>query len=238
MSEKSASGERGPFADAAQQSFTLPSRYYLDQNILEQEFQKIFQRSWLYVEHVSDLPVIGSFITDDVAGQPNVVMCGQDNEVRAFFNVCQHRGHLLLTGRDQVKNRIVCPYHAWCYCLKGELKTARMTRDIPGFERADFDLKPVQHALVAGMIFVNLDPNATPEYGDLPEFEKTILDYLPEMREYAANHRFDFEVAANWKVVIDNFFRRIPYPCDPPDLGHTLQREDCKITNWQTLSLL
>lgn len=225
MTERLISGERGPFAHAAQHSYTLPSRYYLDQDIHDQEIQKIFLRSWLYVGHISDLPLLGSFITDDVAGQPIVVVRGQDNEIRSFFNVCQHRGHLLLTGRGQVKSRIVCPYHAWCYGLEGKLKTARMTRDVPGFERQDFGLKPVQHAVVAGLIFVNFDPDATPEDGDLPAFEKTILDNLPEMRDYAAKHRFDFDVMANWKVIVDNFSEGYHIPVAHPTLA-TLYNEE------------
>ena len=149
MKDRLVEGERGFFVASAQQSFTLPSRYYLEPDILQQETQKIFLRSWLYVGHISDLPELGSYMTMELAGQPIVVILGQNKELRVFFNVCQHRGHILLDGRGQVKNRIVCPYHAWCYGLDGELKTARLTRDVPGFERADFGLKIVQHALVA-----------------------------------------------------------------------------------------
>ncbi len=217
-------GERGPFACEAQHSYTLPSRFYLDQDIHQQEIRKIFLRSWLYVGHVLDLPEAGSYITEELAGQPIVVIRGQDGAIRAFFNVCQHRGHILLSGRGQVKNLITCPYHAWCYGLDGMLKTARMTRDVPGFDRSHFGLKPVQHTLVAGMIFVNFDPNAAPADGDLPAFEKTILDHLPEMPDYAARYRFDFEVAANWKVVVDNFSEGYHIPVAHPTLA-TLYNE-------------
>ena len=144
MKDRLVEGERGFFVASAQQSFTLPSRYYLEPDILQQETQKIFLRSWLYVGHISDLPELGSYMTMELAGQPIVVILGQNKELRVFFNVCQHRGHILLDGRGQVKNRIVCPYHAWCYGLDGELKTARLTRDVPEFERADFGLKIVQ----------------------------------------------------------------------------------------------
>lgn len=217
-------GERGPLSDNAQQSYTLPSRYYLDQDIHQQEVQNIFLRSWLYVGHVSDLPEVGSYITEELAGQPIVVIRGKDGVIRSFFNVCQHRGHILLKGRGQAKNLITCPYHAWCYGLDGSLKTARMTKDVPGFDRADFGLKQVNHAFVAGLIFVNFDPDAKPEDGDLPKFEKTILDNLPEMPDYAARHRFDFEVAANWKVVVDNFSEGYHIPVAHPTLA-TLYNE-------------
>ena len=130
MGENLVSGEKGVFAETAQNSYTLPSRYYTDEDIHQQELSKIFQRSWLYVGHISDLPEVGSYITDEIAGQPVMVLRGQNAEINAFFNVCQHRGHLLLSGRGQTGKRIVCPYHAWCYGLDGGLVTARMTRDV------------------------------------------------------------------------------------------------------------
>jgi carnitine monooxygenase subunit len=224
MDEHVVSGEKGGFDKNAKKSFTLPSRYYTDEAIHQQEILKIFQRSWLYVGHVSDLPEIGSYITEDIADQPVLILRAKDNEIRAFFNVCQHRGHLLLSGRGQTGNRIVCPYHAWCYGLDGALATARMTRDIADFDRADFGLKPIQHALVAGMIFINFDPSTTPEDGNLPAFEKTILGHLPKMPKYAAHHRFDFDIAANWKVVVDNFSEGYHIPIAHPILA-TLYNE-------------
>ena len=100
-------GEKGAFSDCAQESFTLPSRYYTDPSIHDQEMSAIFQCSWLYVGHVSDLPDVGSYLTEEVAGQPILIVRSQDNSLRAFFNVCQHRGHTLLSGRGQLKGRIV-----------------------------------------------------------------------------------------------------------------------------------
>lgn len=219
------SGEKGVFADVAHESFTLPSRFYVDPEIHAQEIRKIFQRSWLYAGHVMDLPEVGSYLTLELAGQPILILRSTDGEIRAFFNVCQHRGHILLSGRGQLKARIVCPYHAWCYSLDGSLFTARMTRAVPDFDKANFSLKPIQLALAAGLIFINLDPKATPEDGDLPQFERSILDHLPEMPSYAANHRFDFDIAANWKVVVDNFSEGYHIPVAHPKLA--------TLYNWQ-----
>ncbi len=219
------SGERGAFAEVAQESFTLPSRYYLEPEIHAQEIDKIFRRSWLYAGHVTDLPEAGSYMTEDLAGQPVLILRSKDGQIRAFFNVCQHRGHILLSGRGKLKARIICPYHAWSYGLDGSLATARMTGNVPGFDTADFSLKPIQLAVVAGLIFINLDPAVTPEDGDLAEFEKSILDHLPEMPGYTANHRFDFDIAANWKVVVDNFSEGYHIPVAHPKLATLYNRE-------------
>jgi choline monooxygenase len=134
-----------------------------------------------------------------------MIVRSKDGDLRAFFNVCQHRGHLLLSGRGRLKRRIVCPYHAWCYGLDGSLVAARKTEDVPDFNTTNFSLKPIQLAVVAGLIFINFDPRASPEDGELPEFEDSILGHLPDMPRFAASHRLDFDIAANWKVVVDNF---------------------------------
>jgi phenylpropionate dioxygenase-like ring-hydroxylating dioxygenase large terminal subunit len=192
MSADFVSGERGFVAEVAHESFTLPARYYVDQDIHAHEIRRIFHRSWLYAGHVMDLPDVGSYLTVDLSGQPILVLRSKDGEVRAFFNVCQHRGHILVSGQGRLKTRIVCPYHAWCYGLDGFLLTARLTENLSDFDIANFSLKPVKLAVVAGLIFINLDPEATPEGGELHEFEASILGHLPEMPSYTARHRFDF----------------------------------------------
>ncbi len=226
MTSGPVSGERGAFTEVAQRSYTLPSRFYLDPDIHAQEMRKIFQRSWLYAGHVSDLPDAGSYLTEDLAGQPILVVRGQEGDIRAFYNVCQHRGHLLLSGQGQLKRRIICPYHAWCYGLDGSLEAARLTGDMSDFDLANFSLKPIQLALVAGLIFINFDPKATPQDGELAQFEATILGHLPEMPGYAKYRRFDFEIAANWKTVVDNFLEGYHIPVAHPELASLYKPED------------
>ena len=228
VEDKLTKGERGSFTKCAQDSFTLPSRYYIEPSILEQEIKNIFLRSWLYVGHISDLPGLGSYMAMELFGQPIVIIRSENNEIRVFFNVCQHRGHVLLKGQGKIKSRIVCPYHAWCYGLDGELKSARLTQNVPGFNLAEFGLKTVQHFFVAGMIFVNFNPEASPEEGSLQDFEKTILDHLPKMPQYIAKHRFDFDVAANWKVVVDNFSEGYHIPVAHPSLAELYNKKTIK----------
>ncbi len=79
-----------------------------------------------------DLLDVGSYLTVDLSGQPILILRSKDGEVRAFFNVCQHRGDILVSGQGRLKTRIVCPYHAWCYGLDGSLLTARA--GFSGFE--------------------------------------------------------------------------------------------------------
>src|SRR5690606_20912840 len=111
-------GSGGAFTSDASRSWTLPSRYYTDEAIAAQEQERIFQRSWCYVGHVSELAEPGSYVTDRVANQPVVVLRDKDGTLRAFYNVCRHRGHLLLQSCGRVRPAgITCPYHAWTYSL-------------------------------------------------------------------------------------------------------------------------
>ena len=147
-------GERGAFRTNHLESLTLPSRYYTDDAIYRRELHAVHYRSWCYVGHVSDIPRPRDYFTDIIAGQPIFVMRDRNSEIRAFFNVCQHRGHELLKGRGSLKVGIACPYHAWFYNLDGTLRNAPHTETVANFDRAQFSLRAVNVAQSAGLLFV------------------------------------------------------------------------------------
>ncbi|MDX1400806.1 MAG: aromatic ring-hydroxylating dioxygenase subunit alpha [Kiloniellales bacterium] len=219
MSSKSVSGKRGPFTDEATTSFTLPSRYYTDEEIHRRELRNIFQKSWCYVGHITDLEEPGSYFVDNIAGQPVLVIRGQDERIRAFFNVCQHRGHELLCGRGKVRAAITCPYHGWTYGLDGLLLAARLTDDVPDFRRSDFPLIELPLSISAGLIFVNPDVDANSFEAEAENFGETILQHLPDMAQFVAHYRFTFEIEANWKIVVDNFSEGYHIPVAHPELS-------------------
>ncbi len=198
-------GERGSFSRDPYRSYTLPSRFYTDPSVHARELERIFHRSWCYVGHESELADAGDFFVERVAQQPVVVVRGEDGEVRAFFNVCQHRGHELLQGSGSLRTGITCPYHGWTYGLDGSLRSARLTDRLRDFDRSCFSLRRLAVARCAGLILVNLDDTASDFDADMAGLEATILDHLPRMPEFAAAYRFDFDIAANWKLVVDNF---------------------------------
>src|SRR5262245_44004102 len=101
---------------------TLPSRCYTDAAIYARELELIFRRCWQPVGHAADLADAGRYLTGRVAGQDIAVVRGRDGSLRAFFNVCQHRGHRLLRGKGELDDVITCPYHAWGYGLDGRLR--------------------------------------------------------------------------------------------------------------------
>ena len=132
------------FEAEPERSRTLPGRYYCDPEIFEQEKRRIFQHSWQYVGHVSMLPAPGSYIVREILDQSLFLLRDREGELRAFFNVCQHRAHRLLEGEGQLAAIVTCPYHGWAYDLAGALRSARGAEGLEGFDKKDFSLVPVR----------------------------------------------------------------------------------------------
>jgi choline monooxygenase len=201
-----------PFDGDAEQSFTIPARYYLDADILEQEKEAIFYRNWWYSGHQSQLTEPGCYLTVQVCEQNIIVIRDKSGELKAYYNVCQHRGHELLFGNGKVRT-ITCPYHAWSYDFDGDLKAARNTEKMVNFDKCQFSLKPVQVEVFCGLVFVNLDPEAIPLQIQAAGLETEIREFCPRVDEVIFAQRDDYAVASNWKVMVDNFLEC--YHCHP-----------------------
>ena len=132
-----------PFRADPAESYTLPARFYHDPEIWAHEKEAIFYKTWNYAGHVSQVAEPGQFLTVRIHEQNIFVAHTRTGELRAFYNVCPHRGHELLSGTGK-KNIITCPYHAWAFDFDGTLKSARNTEEVKGFKREEFSLRPVQ----------------------------------------------------------------------------------------------
>ena len=183
-----------PFRDDPAQSFTLPARFYLDDDIYRHEMEKIFKRSWWYAGHASQIPKVGDYLTTSIDEQSIFIVRDREQNLRAFYNVCQHRGHELVDGSGHA-NVIVCPYHAWSYDLDGSLIGARNTAKMAGFNKCDFSLKAVQVEIFCGMVFVNLDPQALPLSEQTGNLETEIRKYCPDVDNLSFAQRDTYEVA-------------------------------------------
>ncbi|MEL6421909.1 MAG: aromatic ring-hydroxylating dioxygenase subunit alpha [Pseudomonadota bacterium] len=192
------------FCKRADQSFTLPARFYTDRTIFDVEQEKIFARAWWYAGHQSQVAEPGCFLTTQIHSQNVFVIRGRDGALNAFYNVCQHRGHELLEGTGRT-NVITCPYHAWAYDFDGTLKAARNTDRMAAFNKCDFALKAVRVEVFCGMVFVNLDEDAQPLAEQAGGLEEELRTYCPKIDEVVFAQRDTYDVAANWKVMIDNF---------------------------------
>ena len=201
-----------PFTADPSVSYTMPARFYVSVDIYDMEKEAIFYKTWHYAGHVSQVAEKRSYFTTKIHEQNVFVTRGQDDEIRAFYNVCAHRGHELLEGAGR-KSVITCPYHAWAFDFEGNLVNARNSENVAGFNKCDFSLKPVRMEIFCGMIMINLDPEATPFAEQFDGLEDEIRQYMPSVDTLEFAQRDTFDVASNWKVLVDNFLEC--YHCAP-----------------------
>lgn len=201
-----------PFRSDASKSFTIPARFYHDPEIYQMEKSAIFYRNWWFAAHRSQLSEPGNFVTTKVFDQDVVIVRARDHTLKAFYNVCQHRGHRLVEGSGK-KHVLTCPYHAWAYDLGGNLRSARHTERMDGFNACEFALKPVRVEDYCGLVFVNLDLDAIPFADQAEGLGDEIRHYCPEVEQMVFAQRDTYTVESNWKVLIDNFLEC--YHCGP-----------------------
>lgn len=194
----------GRFDADPEKSYTIPKDYYTDPAIFAREKEAIFFKAWNYVCHTSQVAEAGAYVTVRIIDQNIVVMRGQDEVLRAFYNVCSHRAHELLHGCGHTR-MITCPYHAWTYHTDGKLRTAVGQKRVEGFEADEFALKQVKLEEYAGFIFVNLDPDASPLHAEAGSLADDIKGYCADVPGLKFAHRLTYEIKANWKNVVDNF---------------------------------
>ncbi|GAB5470512.1 MAG: SRPBCC family protein [Rhodospirillales bacterium] len=209
-----------PLSDDPALSPTLPGYYYSDPAVLEREKQAIFFRDWQLIGHRSQLAAAGDYITCEILGQKVFALRDGKDTLRAFFNVCQHRAHELLSGRSgNTRNAVVCPYHAWTYRLDGSLRTARGTEKMPAFDPADYGLVPLRLEEVLGFLFVSLDPEApslaerqAAFFADLRR-EMPWIEEVRVLTDQAIDGLDDGCLEANWKILAENCLEC--YHCAP-----------------------
>jgi Rieske 2Fe-2S family protein len=182
---------------------TLPQRYFVSPEIFAEELQKIFASNWLLVGHQSQLAKPGDYFLAEVADESLIVVKDQRSTIRAFYNVCRHRGARLCEEQNGHATAIQCPYHAWTYALDGRLLGAPHMDETPGFNKAEYPLKPVRLGLWEGFVFVNLaDASASLEKWFKPLAGKFSAWNPGTLR---SAKRIEYEVWANWKLVFQNY---------------------------------
>ncbi len=195
---------RGDYDEIANRSHSINTRCYLDPKFLQIEREQIFRRSWQFLCHEEKLCQPGSFVTLTLEGQPVVAMRNRGGEIRAYYNVCKHRGHELLKGEGQTK-RITCPYHAWTYDLDGALVNAPRSEYLENFDREKICLNRIQAEVFCHLVFVNLDPDAPALATQSGELADEIMRYAPDLAQLTFSTRLTYRIRANWKAVVDNF---------------------------------
>jgi glycine betaine catabolism A len=199
------------------QSRMLPRDAYVSPRVFAFEQERFFAGSWVCVGREGDLAGTGAQRAVKVGGAGVLLVRGADGRVRAFANTCRHRGHELLgVGEQTTRRTVLCPYHAWTYDLDGSLRAA------PGF-RDHTQFRPIEHGLVElpleswhGFLFVNGSGDAPPFAEHIGALDELVAPYQPERLVPLASH--DYQLAANWKVVLENYHECYHCPLIHPEL--------------------
>ena len=179
----------------------LPGGRYTDPRFhaLEQEF--IFRRTWLLAAHIDEIPDPGCYMRWENAGEPVVLVHGEDGEVRAFYNTCSHRGAPVVTEDNGQARRLVCAYHAWTYATDGSLVGFRNPEDFRGLDKSCRGLRMIRCERFGNLLFVNFDDAA-------PTFVEWLGPIAEEWEEFqfdkcrlAGRHIFDLD--CNWKIAME-----------------------------------
>jgi len=196
-------------------SDTIPSSWYTDPAFHQVDRDAVFAQSWQNVGSADQVREAGQFIVGTVADNPVIVVRGEEGELRAFYNVCKHRGGPLALCDGQAKS-LRCQYHGWTYLLDGSLRGVPKMDRSELFDKKDFGLVPIKVDLWEGQVFVHLGADPRP----VGETFKGIVERIAPTNVGGLRfaRRVDYEVGCNWKVYVDNFLEGYHVPFVHPEL--------------------
>jgi Rieske 2Fe-2S family protein len=206
----------------------LPGNTYTDPTIFEIEQENIFEKMWFCAVRSADLPDAGNFRTVQIGRESVLVTRSRDGSLRAFLNICRHRGaKLCVEETGTVKRNFQCPYHAWTYGLDGKLVAAPNLTSMPDIDRVEYGLKTVHLREWLGYAWLSL--------ADEPaSFEETVQQDVRErlgnldaignyqVSELELGRRITYDVKANWKLIIENFMECYHCATIHPELTEVL----------------
>ncbi|MFC5218750.1 aromatic ring-hydroxylating oxygenase subunit alpha [Streptomyces coerulescens] len=207
---------------------TLPGRHYTDPEIFALEQERIFETMWFCVARAAELDKPGSFRTHQVGRESVLITRSRDGSVKAFLNICRHRGAKLCTAESgEVRRAFQCPYHAWTYGLDGKLVAAPNLTSMPDIDRTAYGLAEVHVREWLGYVWVclaDIPPSfesdvmgaVVDRLGDVESIDRYDIDHLQVGR------RITYEVRANWKLVIENFMECYHCATIHPELTEVL----------------
>ena len=196
---------------------SLPAKAYVDASVLRWEMEHFFDGSWVCVGRSQDLRNAGDRRVVNLGHERALLVRDESGKLRAFYNVCRHRGHELMEVGETASGRFVrCPYHAWAYGLDGSLKGAPGYAGVASFDKADYPLVPVRIAEWQGWVFANASGDAVP----FEEHVGNLGDMIGNhgSRELVTAARQDYEVEANWKILVENYHECYHCPSIHPEL--------------------
>ena len=207
-----------------QEDWSLDQRFYKDESIFDLEKNHIFYDSWIFIGHESQIPNKGDYFVYKLLEEEIIVLRNKENEVKAFFNVCRHRGSRICLEESGNTSRFSCPYHSWTYNLDGKLLAAKSLRE--GIDKSTLGLHRCNIASVSGMLLINLSDNPQ-SLANLQSDLKEPFEMFGFEDLKVAAHK-NYPIASNWKLAVENY--QECYHCAPAhpeySLSHSLKIED------------
>jgi len=183
---------------------SLDAHYYTSPDIYKNEQAGLFASSWQFVCHVSQVEKPGDYFAFSLAGEDLFLIRDSNQELRCFYNVCQHRAHQLVKGKGNLRV-IVCPYHAWTYELSGGLRGGPNTNAVKGFDKSTICLTSAKVDVFLGFVFVNLDKNAKPMDDWFPNARNELQEWVPNFAQLKPIEWVEIAEKCNWKVSVENY---------------------------------
>lgn len=180
---------------------TMPPWCYSAPAFFEREIDTIFRRTWNFVGRADELAAVGDFMALDLFGEPIILVRGSDDRVRAFLNVCRHRGARLVCGGGH-RSAFTCPYHGWTYGLDGALRGVPGMEGVEDFRREDHGLIELRLESWAGFLFLDLSGEAPPLSTHLGNLPDAFQSY--NFADFVCVRRTEYDLACNWKIYIEN----------------------------------
>ncbi len=205
-----------PTSDTQSVATTLPARYYKDHDLFRDEVERFYCQTWICAGRANQVPTPGDYFLREVAAESVIITRDGTSSLRAFFNVCRHRGtRICARAEGSFPGRIQCGYHGWTYGLDGSLIGAPHARD--GFCREDYPLNRVHADVWDGHIFIHLGSEPVPLASQLEDLPQKFLHW--QMAELRMHRRIEYEVKANWKLIMLNYNECLHCPILHPALN-------------------
>jgi Rieske 2Fe-2S family protein len=196
---------------------SLPARYYTDPAQYSSELERFFFGMWIHAGREEEIPAAGDHVLRDIAGESVIVVRDEDGAIRAFYNVCRHRGTRLCEQQQgKLDGLIRCPYHAWAYDYSGRLVAAPQMDDLPHFRKDDYPLHSIAAGTWEGHLFLNLARRPEPLESQLADLPGRFRPW--GMEQLRLGKRVVYDVAANWKLIIQNYSECLHCPGVHPAL--------------------
>eukprot|EP00743_Colponemidia_sp_Colp-15_P004839 GILK01005214.1.p1 GENE.GILK01005214.1~~GILK01005214.1.p1 ORF type:complete len:425 (+),score=34.09 GILK01005214.1:64-1338(+) len=190
------------------QALTPPSSWFIDPRILELEKRTVFSSNWIHVGRLDQVSNAGDFFTGTIGPEPYIVVRGEDNQLRAFYNVCRHHAAAVATSPSGNANCFQCPYHGWTYDTFGRLIKATRLKGIQNFAAKNFGLVPMEVKTFGPLVFVRCAKNGESLTQEFPKPLNVLTDRL-ESLGFAKGFKFytskSWDLNCNWKVFVDNY---------------------------------